>query len=296
MQVQDRKVATKAEQEKSPARYAVMGNPVEHSKSPLIHKLFAQQLGHLMEYTALWVDTDGFADAVEQFRLDGGKGLNVTVPFKLEAFRLSQTLSERAKLAGAVNTIRFEPDGKLFGDNTDGTGLVHDLNKNLNIPLRGKKILILGAGGAVRGVLGPLLKQNPATLTIANRTLPKAKELAQSFGSFGKVEALGYDDLVGKRFDVVINGTSASLKGEMPPLPVNLFSNNAIAYDLMYGDKPTPFLEWVMVNGAAQAVDGLGMLVEQAAESFLLWRGVRPETRSVIQQLRKGGYGPTATA
>jgi shikimate dehydrogenase len=290
MQVQDRKVATKAEKDTTPARYAVMGNPVAHSKSPAIHKQFAHQFGHNIEYTALWVDTDGFADAVDQFRAEGGKGFNITVPFKIEAFKLTDNLSDRAKLAGAVNTIRFEPDGKIFGDNTDGTGLVHDLTKNLGVQLKGKKILVLGAGGAVHGALGPLLKQNPALLVIANRTVSKAKELVKTFTQYGKVEAVGYDELVGKRFDVVINGTSASLKGEMPPLPVNVIANNGVAYDMMYGDKPTPFLEWAMLHGAAAiAADGLGMLVEQAAESYLIWRGVRPDTRPVIQQLRKGG-------
>lgn len=282
-------MAIKTEKDAAPARYAVMGNPVAHSKSPVIHKQFAHQVGHNIEYSALWVDTDGFADAVSQFRAEGGQGLNVTVPFKLEAFELAHTLSDRARLAGAVNTLRFEPDGKIFGDNTDGTGLVHDLSKNLNVQVRGKKILVLGAGGAVRGALGPLLKQNPAVLVIANRTVSKARDLAKAFASFGKIEAVGYDELVGKRFDAVINGTSASLKGEMPPLPLNLFANNAVAYDMMYGDKPTPFLEWAMLYGAATAADGLGMLVEQAAESYLLWRGVRPDTRPVIQQLRKGG-------
>ncbi|HJV95608.1 MAG TPA: shikimate dehydrogenase [Albitalea sp.] len=289
MHIQGGQVASKADKDTAPARYAVMGNPVAHSKSPVIHKQFAHQFGHNIEYTALWVDTDGFAAAVEQFRAEGGKGFNITVPFKLEAFELADSLSDRAKLAGAVNTIRFEPDGKIFGDNTDGTGLVHDLTKNLGVHLRGKKILVLGAGGAVRGVLGPLLKQNPAVLVIANRTVSKAKELAKTFASFGKIEAVGYDELVGKRFDVVINGTSASLKGEVPPLPVNLFANNAVAYDMMYGDKPTPFLEWAMLHGAETAADGLGMLVEQAAESYLLWRGVRPETKHVIAGLRKGG-------
>ncbi len=278
-----------AEKDTTPGRYAVMGNPVAHSKSPVIHKQFAHQFGHNIEYTALWVDLDGFAEAVNQFRAEGGKGLNVTVPFKLEAFKLADNLSDRARLAGAVNTIRLEPDGKIFGDNTDGTGLVHDLTKNLGIHLRDRKILVLGAGGAVRGVLGPLLKQHPALLMIANRTVSKAVELAKAFAHFGKVEACGYGDLVGKRFDVVINGTSASLKGEVPPLPVNLFANNAVAYDMMYGDKPTAFLEWAMLHGAATAADGLGMLVEQAAESYLLWHGVRPETRHVISALRKGG-------
>jgi shikimate dehydrogenase len=276
------------EKETTPARYAVMGNPVAHSKSPHIHRHFAHQFGHNIEYTALWVDVDGFREAVEQFRDEGGKGLNITVPFKLEAFQLADNLSDRAKLAGAVNTIRFEPDGKIFGDNTDGTGLVHDLTKNLGAHLRNKKILVLGAGGAVRGVLGPLLRQNPAVLVIANRTVSKARELAKIFTPIGKVEACGYENLIGKRFDVVINGTSASLKGEIPPLPVNLFANDAVAYDMMYGDKPTPFLEWAMLNGAAIAVDGLGMLVEQAAESYLLWRGARPETKHIIAALRKG--------
>lgn len=281
-------MASMAEKETTPARYAVMGNPVAHSKSPLIHRHFAHQFGHDIEYTALWVDIDGFKEAVEQFRDEGGKGLNITIPFKLEAFQLSDNLSDRAKLAEAVNTIRFEPDGKIFGDNTDGTGLVHDLTKNLSAHLRNKKILVLGAGGAVRGVLGPLLRQNPAVLVIANRTVSKARELAKAFAPIGKVEACGYEDLIGKRFDVVINGTSASLKGELPPLPVNLFANDAVAYDMMYGDKPTPFLEWAMLYGAAIATDGLGMLVEQAAESFLLWRGVRPETKHIIAALRKG--------
>jgi shikimate dehydrogenase len=289
MHFQGRQVATQAEKDTTPARYVVMGNPVAHSMSPVIHKQFAHQFGHNIEYTALWVDTDGFAEAVEQFRAEGGKGFNITVPFKQDAFRLADNLSERAKLAGAVNTIRFEPDGKIFGDNTDGTGLVHDLTKNLGVHLRGKKILVLGAGGAVRGVLGPLFKQNPAVLAIANRTVSKAQELARAFAQFGKIEAGDYDDLVGKRFDVVINGTSASLQGEVPPLPVNLFANNAVAYDMMYGDKPTPFLEWAMLHGAATASDGLGMLVEQAAESYLLWRGVRPDTKLVIAALRKGG-------
>ena len=211
MHFQGVQVATKADKETTPARYAVMGNPVAHSKSPGIHKQFAHQFGDNIEYTALWVDLDGFKEAVEQFRAEGGKGLNITLPFKLEAFDLADNLSDRAKLAGAVNTIRFEPDGKIFGDNTDGTGLVHDLTKNLDFQLRGKKILVLGAGGAARGVLGPLLKQNPALLVIANRTVSKAKELAKTFGHIGKVEAVGYDELVGKRFDVVINATSASL-------------------------------------------------------------------------------------
>ena len=278
-----------AENNTIPARYAVMGNPVAHSKSPRIHQMFAHQLGHQIEYTAIWVDTDGFAQAVQQFRAEGGRGLNVTVPFKLEAFQLADQLSDRARLAGAVNTLRFESDGKIFGDNTDGAGLVHDIEINLDIHLRGRQILVLGAGGAARGVLGPVLKHHPAKLVIANRTVAKAKELAEQFREHGPVEACGYPELKGRHFDIVINATSASLKGEVPPLPETLFTRGALAYDMMYGDKPTAFLDWALLHGANQAADGLGMLVEQAAESYFLWHGVRPETKHVIAALRKGG-------
>ena len=278
-----------AENNTIPARYAVMGNPVAHSKSPRIHQMFAHQLGHQIEYTAIWVDTDGFTQAVEQFRAEGGRGLNVTVPFKLEAFRLADQLSDRARLAGAVNTLRFEPDGKIFGDNTDGAGLVHDIEINLDIHLRGRQILVLGAGGAARGVLGPVLKHHPAKLVVANRTVAKAKELAAQFREHGSVEACGFPELKGKHFDIVINATSASLKGEVPPLPETIFTRGALAYDMMYGDKPTAFLDWALLHGADKAADGLGMLVEQAAESYFLWHGVRPETKHVIAALRKGG-------
>ena len=278
-----------AEKEQPLARYAVMGNPVAHSKSPAIHKQFAHQFSHNIEYTAIEAPLDSFAEAVAQFRANGGKGMNITVPFKLEAYKLADHLSDRATLAGAVNTFWFEPDGAIFGDNTDGAGLVHDLTKNLGVHLKDKKILVLGAGGAVRGALSPLLKQHPALLVIANRTVAKAKHLAREFAHFGKLEACGYDELTGKHFDVVINGTAASLKGEVPPLPVNLFAKDAIAYDMMYGDKLTPFLEWAELHGAAKVADGLGMLVEQAAESYFIWQGVRPETKHVIAALRKGG-------
>jgi len=270
-------------------RYAVMGNPVAHSKSPRIHALFAHQFGHKIDYTAIQVDTGGFAQAVDQFRASGGKGLNVTVPFKQEAFRLADHLSERATIAQAVNTLKFEDDGRLFGDNTDGAGLAHDLEKNLHVAIKDKRILVLGAGGAVRGVLQPLLHRHPALLVIANRTVATARELAEEFASYGKVEACGFDALKGKHFDLVINGTAASLKGEIPPLPDNLFTTRALAYDMMYGDKARPFLDWAAVHGAETVTDGLGMLVEQAAESYLIWRGVRPETRSVIEKLRVEG-------
>ncbi len=270
-------------------RYAVMGNPVAHSKSPRIHAMFAHQLKQRIEYTAIQVDEGGFAQAVDQFRANGGKGLNVTVPFKQEAFYLADHLSDRAKIAQAVNTLRFEADGKLFGDNTDGAGLVHDLERNLRVPLKGKRILILGAGGAVRGVLHPLLHRNPALVVVANRTVVKARELAEEFAQYGKVESCGFDELRGKHFDLVINGTAASLKGEIPPLPDNLFTARALAYDMMYGEKSKPFLDWAAVHGAETVTDGLGMLVEQAAESYLIWRGARPETRSVIEKLRVEG-------
>lgn len=270
-------------------RYAVMGNPVAHSKSPRIHALFAHQFGHRIEYTAIQVDAGGFPQAVDQFRAGGGKGLNVTVPFKPEAFRLADHLSDRARIAQAVNTLRFEPDGKRFGDNTDGAGLVHDLEKNLHVAIKDKRILVLGAGGAVRGVLQPLLHRHPALIVIANRTVARARELAGEFASFGKVEASGFEQLKGKRFDLVINGTAASLKGEVPPLPVNLFSRDALAYDMMYGEKSRPFTDWALLHGAERAVDGLGMLVEQAAESYFIWRGVRPETKSVIEKVRAEG-------
>jgi shikimate dehydrogenase len=272
-----------------PARYAVMGNPVSHSKSPRIHAMFAHQFRHTLEYTAIQVDPGGFAQAVDHFRARAGQGLNVTVPFKQEAFYLADHMSERAQLAGAVNTLRFEADGRIFGDNTDGTGLVHDLVHNLGVNLKNKNILIMGAGGAVRGVLGPVLKQHPAMVMLVNRTVNKARDLAVEFSSHGAIEACGFDELRGKHYDIVINGTAASLKGEVPPLPETLFARGALAYDMMYGDQARPFLDWALLHGAEQAVDGLGMLVEQAAESYLIWRGVRPDTRPVIEKLRSEG-------
>jgi shikimate dehydrogenase len=270
-----------------PPRYAVIGNPVAHSKSPRIHAQFAAQLGQRIEYTALQVDPGGFPQAVAQFRANGGQGLNITVPFKLEARQLAEHLSARAKLAGAVNTLRFETDGTLYGDNTDGVGLVRDITVNLGVVLAGKTILLLGAGGAARGVLGPLLEQKPARVTIANRTVPRARELAERFAALGRVEAVGFDALAGQRFDCVINATAASLSDEVPPLPENLFAPGALAYDLMYSNAPTAFLRWAGAHGAGKLADGLGMLVEQAAESYYLWRGVRPDTTPVIAALRR---------
>jgi shikimate dehydrogenase len=261
--------------------YAVFGNPIAHSKSPLIHTEFARQTGQAMSYTAMLAPLDDFPGAVRGFRARGGKGANVTVPFKEQAYALATTLSARAEAAGAVNTLSFGATG-IQGDNTDGVGLVHDLTDNLGCQLTGKRILLLGAGGAARGVIQPLLDGGPATLFIANRTAAKALELARRFGC----DAGGYDNLVGASFDVVVNATAASLAGDLPPLPEGIFADGALAYDMMYG-RDTPYLAFARQRGARVA-DGLGMLVEQAAEAFLIWRGVRPETAPVIAKLRGG--------
>ena len=270
-----------------PQRYAVMGNPVAHSKPPQIHQQFARQFGHRIEYLAIQVDPGGFAQAVEQFRAAGGSGLNVTVPFKLDAFKLADRRSDRAELAGAANTLKFEADGQILGDNTDGIGLVHDIALNLGIAFKDKQVLILGAGGAVRGVLGPVLKHRPARVVIANRTVAKARDIAEAFRNQGTLEVCTFDNLRGKHFDIVINGTSSSLQDDLPPLPETLYARDALAYDMMYGERATPFMEWSALHDAARVSDGLGMLVEQAAESYLVWRGVRPDTKPVIAALRK---------
>lgn len=266
--------------------YAVMGNPIAHSKSPSIHTLFAEQTQQSILYTAMHVDLGGFSQAVGNFAAAGGKGLNITVPFKQEAWALVNERSERAERAGAVNTIKIEND-HLYGDNTDGVGLVNDLTANNSIDLTGKDILLMGAGGAARGVIIPLLKENPASLFIANRTPDKAKDLAADFSDSGNVNGGGYESLVDKQFDIVINATAASLQGELPPLPDTLLNNNASCYDMMYAAEPTPFMQWASTHKATKVLDGLGMLVEQAAESFYIWRNVKPETKAVIEKLRK---------
>jgi len=265
--------------------YAVMGNPVAHSKSPRIHTLFAEQTGEPVHYEAIQVDPGGLPQAVGNFDANGGKGLNITVPFKQEAWALVSERSERAERAGAVNTIKFI-DKTLFGDNTDGIGLVNDL-LNHRIAIKDKKVLLMGAGGAARGVLAPLLEQRPAQLVIVNRTADKARDLANAFHDLGPIEGCGYEALQGEQFDLVINATAASLQGELPPLPDNLLADGAACYDMMYGAGPTTFMQWASTHGAATVLDGLGMLVEQAAESFYIWRGVRPETQPVINQLRR---------
>ena len=260
-------------------RYAVIGNPVAHSKSPAIHAEFARATSQDMEYTRIEARLDAFAAAVERFRGSGGKGLNVTLPFKGEAFHLCARVSERARLVQVVNTLRFEDS---FGDNTDGVGLVRDISANLGLPLRGKAVLLLGAGGAAQGVVSALLEAGVARLVIANRTVAKAETLVRRFA--GASSACSYDALAGHAFDIVVNATSAGLRGEAPPVPEDLLGTTALAYDMVYG-RDTPFLAAARKAGAP-ACDGLGMLVEQAAESFFLWRGVRPATRPVLEKLR----------
>ena len=265
--------------------YAVFGNPIAHSKSPLIHAAFARQTGQDLDYTALLAPVDGFVECVTAFRAGGGLGANVTVPFKQQAHALATRRSARAEAAGSVNTLHFL-GAEIFGDNTDGVGLVTDLTRNLGVDVKGRRILLLGAGGAARGVIMPLLALAPAALMIANRTPGRAAELAAHFRDAGPVEGGGYETLAGASYDLVINATAASLAGELPPLPEGIFAADALAYDMMYG-RDTPFLQLARQAGARTA-DGLGMLVEQAAEAFFLWRGVRPETAPVIAMLRAG--------
>lgn len=273
--------------EAKPDQYAVMGNPIAHSKSPVIHSMFAAQTEQNMVYSAIHVDLGGFEQAVGNFSASGGKGLNITVPFKQEAWALADKRSNRAERAGAVNTLRLDNASCLYGDNTDGIGLVRDLTDNRNIRLTGARILLMGAGGAARGVLAPLLEQQPRNIIIANRTAEKAKDLAQAFSDLGPVNGSGYEALNGKQFDLIINATAASLKGEVPPLPENIIAEEGNCYDMMYGSEPTAFMHWCTAHGASHVYDGLGMLVEQAAESFYLWRNQRPDTQTVIDTLRK---------
>lgn len=264
----------------------MIGNPIEHSKSPQIHAAFAKQTHQAMRYEKLFAEVAAFSATVDRFRAEGGKGLNVTVPFKLDAYDYADELSERARLAGAVNTLIFTEDGRALGDNSDGAGLVADLTDHLALVLADADILVLGAGGAVRGVLGPLLAEHPKHIVVANRSLEKAVLLAEQFHPWGEVCGCGYDALGTQAFDLIINGTSMGLSGDMPALPEKLLKPNAAVYDMAYGNEPTVFQGWGVERGAAIAADGLGMLVEQAAESFRLWRGIRPETAAVRQLLR----------
>lgn len=271
--------------------YAVFGNPIKQSRSPQLHQAFARQLGDSLRYETRQPALDGFADGWRAFLEEGGVGGNVTVPFKADALALADVVSARAQQAGAVNTLLVGKDGKLYGDNTDGVGLVRDLER-LGIDIAGKSVLVLGAGGAVRGVLAPLLSKQPARLMIANRTEEKALALAEQFTALGAVTAGGYAHIEG-HWDVIINGTSASLSGSVPTLPTEAVDATTIAYDMVYGAEPTPFMIWAAARGA-RTEDGLGMLVEQAAEAYMLWRNRRPDTAPVHTMLREELTAPIA--
>jgi shikimate dehydrogenase len=268
-------------------RYCVIGNPIGHSKSPDIHAAFALQTGQDIVYERVLAPLDGFADTVRGLIERGYRGANVTVPFKLEAAGIATRLEERARLAGAVNTLRFE-GGEIVGDNTDGPGLVADIVRNAGVPLEGKRVLLLGAGGAARGVILPILQHGPQAIVIANRTRATADALVSHFAAqtahAGQVAACGFED-IGAAFDVVINATSASLSSAMPPVPSLAFCQGTLALDMMYGKMPSPFMEFAASHGATTR-DGLGMLVEQAAEAFAIWRGVRPQTATLLEQMR----------
>lgn len=271
---------------KSIDRYAVFGNPIAHSKSPVLQMAFAEQTQQRLTYTAQYVEIDCFSKTVDTFFSEGGKGLNITVPFKLDAFNYANQLTDRAKKAGAINTLFIQQDGSITGDNTDGIGLVKDIKHNLQWDITNKRILLLGAGGAVRGVLGSLIDESPKSITIVNRTVEKATTLAGDFSDKLLIDACSFDGISQSEFDLIINGTSASLSGKMPPLPTGITTENTCCYDMMYSKTLTPFLKWSEQQGVNYISDGLGMLVCQGAESFFIWRGVRPETPPVIQQLR----------
>lgn len=264
--------------------YAVFGYPIQHSKSPIIHQQFAHQTAQTIDYQAFAVPAEQFSSALDNFIAQGGKGLNCTVPLKELAFLQAHHLSDRARMSKAVNTLSIDVSGKLRGDNTDGIGLVKDLQDNQQTPLQHSAILILGAGGATRGIIGPILEQNPAKLVVANRTVEKAITLEHEF-NHPILGGCGFNDLHGLHFDLIINATSASLSNELPPLPADLLAANGSCYDLAYANQATPFVRWGQQQNAAKSIDGLGMLVEQAAEAFYIWRGMRPDTQPVIQAL-----------
>lgn len=271
-----------------PDAYAVMGNPIAHSKSPQIHAAFARQTRQRVEYSAIQVDPGGFEQAVGNFFANGGMGLNVTVPFKQEAWKLVHEHGPEAERAGAVNTLLHDSAEHFIGRNTDGIGLVRDILQNHGGNIEGQRVLLVGAGGAARGVLQPLLAEKPQRLVIANRTPDRAVGLARDFAdiSAASLHGGGFSDLSGETFDLIINASAASLHGEVPPLPGDILADGGWCYDMMYGATPTPFVRWGLEHRAGVSLDGLGMLVEQAAESFYLWRGVRPDTASVIHEIR----------
>lgn len=265
-------------------RYALMGNPVSHSRSPFIHLAFGEQVSVDIEYTLIQVDHGGFTQAVDNFRASGGEGLNVTVPFKSEAARYADSLSQAVTQAGAANTLVFADD-QCTADNTDGVGLINDLSERLGVSLASKRVLLIGAGGAAKGAAGPLLDQNIAQLTIANRSVDKAYDIADHL-NHDRLRACGFDDLSEHTFDVVINATSASLSGALPAVPASALAGCELVYDMMYASELTPFLRWAESHGCQHVADGLGMLVEQAAESFRIWTGEQPATQPVFEALR----------
>ncbi|MBU2986706.1 shikimate dehydrogenase [Saccharophagus degradans] len=272
--------------------YMVVGNPIAQSKSPLIHTMFAAQTEQQLEYSRQLLEPGEFDAAAKTFFAGQGKGINITMPFKQDAYNFADELSPRALSAGAVNTLIKREDGSILGENTDGVGLINDITDNLNWTLSGRKVLIIGAGGAVGGILLPLMEQNPAEVLIVNRTASKAEELAARFASMGNIRGAGYGELSAAEggscsaFDVIINGTSTSLTGDLPPIPPAVITNTSCVYDMVYGTEPTPFMVWAQNHGAAATADGLGMLVGQAAESFYLWRGIRPDIAPVMAALR----------
>ncbi|MCW8331446.1 shikimate dehydrogenase [Photobacterium sp. SDRW27] len=267
-------------------KYVVFGNPIAQSKSPLIHTLFARQTSQSMSYTAELAPVDGFKVAADNFFAMGGRGCNITAPFKEDAYQYASQLTERAKLAGAVNTLKKLDDGAVLGDNTDGEGLVQDLLQN-QVELSGKRILLIGAGGAARGVILPLLAQEPDKLVITNRTLEKAEQLAELFAAYGNIQAVGLSELEQPEFDVIINSTSAGLSGQLPDISERIIKPEVTCYDMVYGSQITAFNQWARDLGAGKTLDGLGMLVGQAAESFMLWRGIRPGAKQVKNELRR---------
>ncbi|PMJ91949.1 shikimate dehydrogenase [Vibrio sp. 10N.261.55.A7] len=270
-------------------RYVVFGNPIKQSKSPFIHTLFARQTNQPLTYTSACPPKDGFKQAATEFFSEGGKGCNVTAPFKEDAYQFADRLTERAKLAGAVNTLKKLDDGEIIGDNTDGEGLVQDLLQH-QVQLKDARILLIGAGGAARGVIKPLMDQGPAEIIIANRTFSKAKQLADMFEPYGAIKAIEMNQ-VDESFDVIINSSSSGLSGELPAISPAIFSPQSAVYDMVYGSGKTMFNQWAAENSAPAIYDGLGMLVGQAAESFMLWRGLRPGSRQILRELRKNLEG-----
>lgn len=268
-------------------QYGVIGHPVSHSLSPFIHGLFARQTSQNLVYRLHDVPPEKFRSHVLDFFAHGGKGLNVTVPHKVAAAELANDLSPRAERAGAVNTLALRDEHRIIGDNTDGTGLIQDLKVNLKVPIANRRVLIVGAGGATRGVLAPLLQQKPSELIIANRTLAKARELVDDFGDLGNLDCCGFDDLPTDAFDLIVNATSAGLSSEVPAISAAVIGAGTICYDMTYGKESTPFVRWALEHGCKRAEQGWGMLVEQAAESFLVWRGVRPDTAPVLAALER---------